>query len=606
MRFNKPSVIGLIATGFFCVGVTTAGAVPLVPTANSGKSLNLKSVLQSVSSLLGTSNMVSTRSAGAPVSPSDLLVAVKVTGNRTVGTQFVIDSSMIRLGEEPNPFRIGRSVKNIQSLGIFKDVRTEVNKTSAGKILTFRVTENATIGDVRLQGVTAFSSDHLISMLGSRSGDLLNLVQVRKDLKVIEQTYRDAGYDEVKVISFSAPSDDGEPLIFEVSEGILERVEVTGNARTKDYVIIREMVSKPGQPINKTRLRQDFQRIQNLGYFTSINPLIRAGSSPNSTILTWEIEERENAGTFTMGGGFSPTAGFSFFSDVYWDNLFGTGQLVSVKAQLGRLATYELKYSNPWMWDDRKSLTARTWLRDGQVDQFLPNSNSVGYRNERSRGVSLEMGSPFSYEFGSVHSVKYESVLLRDVGKSYTLTSYTFGLNYDTRDVRFNPLSGMFDTFRIEKSFNIFAGSLDMTRVDLDLRTFFKIADQQTFATRLALGYLTSPIISDQDLFLREYYRVGGSNTVRGWNDYNPFSVGNKQVLSSVEYRYIFNDMFQAVAFVDAGYATSGSLFSISQARIGKGVGIRFTVPMLGPIRLDWAIGDTGDSYIHVSMGHAF
>ncbi len=588
------------------MGVTTSGVVSLAPTANSGTPLNLKSVLKSVSSLLGTGNMTPTRSAVSSVAPSDVLVSVRVTGNRTVGSQFVIDSSMIRLGEEPNPFRIGRAVKNIQSLGIFKDVRTEVVKTSAGKVLTFKVTENAKIGEVRLQGVSAFSSDHLISMLGSRSGDLLNLVQVRKDLKVLEQAYRDAGYDEAKVVSFSAPSGDGEPLIFEMSEGILERVEVTGNTRTKDYVIIREMVSKPGQPINKARLRQDFQRIQNLGYFTAINPLTRAGTSPNSTILTWEIEERENAGTFTMGGGFSPTAGFSFFSDIYWDNLFGTGQLVSAKAQLGRLTTYELKYSNPWMWDERKSVTARTWLRDGQVDQFLPNSNSVGYRNERSRGVSLEMGWPFSYEFGSVHSVKYESVQLRDVNKSYTLTSYTFGLNYDTRDVRFNPLSGMYDTFRIEKSFSLSPSSLDLTRVDIDLRTFFKVAEQQTFATRIALGYLTSPIISDEDLFLREYYRVGGSNSVRGWNDYYPFSVGNKQLLSSVEYRYVFNDMFQAVAFVDAGFATKASLFDLSQARIGKGVGVRFTVPMLGPIRLDWALGDTGESYIHVSMGHAF
>ena len=79
-----------------------------------------------------------------------------------------------------------------------------------------------------------------------------------------------------------------------------------------------------------------------------------------------------------------------------------------------------------------------------------------------------------------------------------------------------------------------------------------------------------------------------------------------KQLLSSVEYRYVFNDMFQAVAFVDAGFATKASLFDLSQARIGKGVGVRFTVPMLGPIRLDWALGDTGESYIHVSMGHAF
>ncbi|NBV83232.1 hypothetical protein EBR57_03825 [bacterium] len=602
MRFSK---LAAVAVGILFVSMPLSAATRRVPSPNFTQPITLKSVMKSVSALLGTENMVATRTSVMTAS-SDYLIAVRVSGNRTLAAQFVIDSSMIRVGEELNPYRISRAVKNVQSLGVFKEVRTEVVKTRTGKELLFKVIENPMIGTVSVQGVTAFTQAQLLEKLGSRSGDLLNLIQVRKDLKLIEQLYRDAGYDEAKVVGFTAPATDRDPLVFEVSEGVLERVEVTGNARTKDYVILREMVSKPGQPINGARLRQDFQRIQNLGYFASIVPQTRAGTSPNSMVLVWEVEERENTGTFTLGGGFSPTAGFSFFSDVYWDNLFGTGQLVSAKAQLGRLSTYELKYFNPWMWDERKSFTTRLWSRDGQVDQFLPNSNSVGYRNEQSNGVSFEFGWPFTYEFGSFHSVKYEAVTLKDVGKSYTLTSYGFGLTYDTRDIRFNPLSGMYYTFRVEKAFNVSPESLDMTRFDLDLRTFFKLADQQTLATRFAIGYLTSPVISDEDLFVREYYRVGGSNSVRGWNDYYPFSIGNKQLLSSVEYRYIFNDVFQAVGFVDAGFATTGSLFDLTQMRIGKGIGIRFTIPMLGPIRLDWAMGDIGESFVHVSIGHAF
>lgn len=611
MRFNSFFVVFF----FILLGAVTQAAPQTKKRAilapDKTKKITLKTVLNSVVPQQPSDNGVPT--PALVVTPSIIasqdqnrLVAVRVSGNRQVSDSLIVGASLLPIGEELNPFRISRAVKNIQSLGLFSDVRSEVTRSELGRTVTFYVVENPRVGSIEFRGVTAFKPDKLMKSMSTQVGDLVSLIHVRKDLRAIEAIYLEAGYDSSKVVSFVPPAKDGDPLIFVVAEGILERVEVTGNTKTQSYVILREMVSKPGEPLNKLKLRQDYQRINNLGYFASVVPEVRPGVSANSAVLVWDIEERENSGTFTMGGGFSPTGGFSFFSDVYWDNLFGTGQLVSAKAQLGRLSTYELKYSNPWVWDERKSITARTWFKDGQVDQFLPNSNGIGYRDEQSQGVSLELGWPFSYEFGSFHTVKYESVVLRDVDKEYTLTSYTLGLNYDTRDVRFNPLSGELYTLRIEKSFVLYASSLDMTRIDLDLRHYFKVAEQQTIATRLLLGYLTSPQISDEDLFLREFYRVGGSNSVRGWNDYYPFSIGNKQVLTSIEYRYVFNDMFQAVGFVDGGFATRNSVFDLNQYRIGKGIGVRFTVPMLGPIRLDWAFGDQGDSFVHVSIGHAF
>ncbi|NBV42046.1 hypothetical protein EBR96_04675, partial [bacterium] len=292
--------------------------------------------------------------------------------------------------------------------------------------------------------------------------------------------------------------------------------------------------------------------------------------------------------------------------DIYWDNLFGTGQLASVKAQLGRASTYSLRYMNPWMWDKRKSFSITAWLRDGQVDQLIPNSSTIGYRNERSRGLEMEVGWPFSYEFLSSHRFKYESVLLKDVDKSYTITSYALTLAYDTRDVRFNPLSGEYYTLTFEDSLPVYKSSLEYYRIVAELRNFTKVAEQQTIATRLVLGYINSPSISDTDLFSREYFRMGGSSTVRGWNDFYPFGTGNKEALFSIEYRYVFNDTLTAVAFVDVGSATSGSIFDTKQYHLGKGVGIRFTVPALGPIRLDWGIGDYGDSILHASIGHTF
>jgi len=594
------------AVSLLLIGLSLTSALFGAPKAlgKQRKPVTLKTVLESVADVLpiATPNNMSL----AVVSSTDAIVAIEVSGNNRVASQFVIDASMIRIGDEPNPNRISRAVRNLQSLGIFKDISTRFRREPRGKVLTLIVTENPTIDHVVFQGGTVFKDGDLGPKIGSQPNDIVNLVQIRKDLKLIEKAYADAGYDQAKVMSFDIPDGRLGDLVFHISEGVLESVSVTGNTKTKDYVIIREMVSKPGMPVRRATLQQDYQRIFNLGYFTGLNPEIRPGVSPNTMELTWVVDEKESSGTFALGAGFSPTAGFSFFSNIFWDNLFGTGQLVSAKTQFGRSSTYELKYSNPWMWDDRKSFTVRTWLRDGQVDQFLAGSSSVGYRNENSFGTDVEIGWPFSYEFYSTHTVKYESVRLKDVNKSYTLTSYALGLVYDTRDVRFNPLNGAFYTFRIEKSIKYDSGGLDITRVDVDIRNFTKVADQQTIATRLAVGYLSSPQIDDQDLFLREYYRVGGANTVRGWNDYYPFSIGSKQVLTSLEYRYLLNDTFTVVLFADVGYSTSGSIFNIAKARMGKGIGIRFNIPMLGPVRLDWGINDESTSMVHFSFGQTF
>ncbi len=592
MRLNNLTLIFLLT---FAIGAP-ALASPIT----------LKSVLKSVSP---SRNSVVTPKAAVnkltSTANQSVITGVRVVGNAAVSTGFILDNALLRSGEALTPQRIARSVRNLQALGLFSDVKTRVDQSGAGVILTFLVKEFPVINAIQFRGVSAFETVKLQSVIGSRAGDLLDIGQVRKDTKAIEKFYLENGYERTRVMSFELPASPNNILVFNVSEAVLEAVDITGNLKTKEYVITREMQTKIGDPIQSNRLISDIRRIYNLGYFTSVVPELVDGASDHGQVLRLNIEERNSNATFTAGGGFSPTAGFSFFSDVYWDNLFGTGQLLSFKSQFGRASTYQFRFYNPWAFGERRSFTYRMWAKNGQVDQFLPNSSSVGYRNERSHGVELGIGWPFSYEFVSNHSVKYESVELLDSDKKYTINSYTLGLSYDTRDVRFNPLDGSFHTLTIEKAFWFNPMSLDYTRYDLELRQFFKLADQQTIATRLALGFITGPQVADNDLFAREYYRVGGSSTVRGWNDFYPFAIGTKRVLASVEYRFVFNDFLQAVAFVDSGVASMGDLL-INDARIGKGIGVRFNVPALGPIRLDWAFNDLNDSYVHVSVGHSF
>lgn len=587
-----------------CLAVLVGVALPhsSVAATKTVKPIKLKTLLENFGQSV-SQNAESTVTDSVPITATgDTVAAVDVSGNFTLSKAFLLDQVAIKPGESVNPFQINRAIRNLRSLGVFFDVTSEVKKTPQGKVLVFTVSQNPMIRDVVFSGNRSLTAAALREGLKNQPGAILNLSYVRDDLAVLRDHYQTS---EVRVsVRPILPEKDGEDLVFEISEASIGRISVTGNTRTQEYVITREMTTKPGDVLQASRIREDMRRIFNLGFFANLEPQFLPGEKPDLYDLMIQIEERATQANFSLGGGYSPLSGFSLFTNFYWDNMFGTGQLGMVNFNFGRASTYQIKYVNPWMWDERKSLSIKAWVRDGDVDSLSPSGGDVVFRNEFSQGVEVGVGWPLSYELTTDHSLKAENVHLRDVDKHYTIHSYRFGIGYDTRDVRFNPTAGSYHTFSIEKSFQFFSTSLDFVKYNVDLRQFFPTFEKQTIATRLTMGLIQSPQLADDDLYARELYRVGGSSTVRGWNDYTPFGIGNKMVVASLEYRFLFSDMFQMVLFTDVGNATSGS-FAVQDMRIGKGLGFRITTP-LGPIRLDWGIGDEGDSYVHFNIGHAF
>lgn len=574
------------------------------------KVLTLKSILSALQVAKPTENTAADIPSADP--QEALISAIEVKGGSKSLTNLILNEIGLKEGDVVDPLKIQMDVRNVQSLGLFSEVHADME----GSKLVFYVTENPQITTVEFKGLTVFTPSFLLENFKTKIGDYFNIKTIQKDIDFIKALYQDKGYTEAKVINVQSPEKTGDPLVFEITEGIIENIIVTGNRLTKDYVILREMETKPGSLIHAPTLKEDLRRIYNLSYFTELKPNFLPGTTPNTQILEIDLTERPSNGTFTFGGGYSATGGLSMFTNLNWDNLFGMGQTIVFNSQFGRASTYQFKYYNPWMWDKRKSFSFRTWLTNGSVESINPLGGSLSYQNEKRGGVELGVGWPYSYELKTVHYVKYEKVKLLDSNKLYTVQSYRYVVSYDTRDVVFNPTEGNFSSLSIEKGFKIYADSLDFTRYDIDLRKYFKTFEQQTIATRLLLGYIRSPDISDTDLFNGEYYRVGGGNTVRGYDEFSPFASGNKQVVANVEYRFLFGDTFQVILFVDAGYASrfvnpdgsyrTVSPFDLSQYKIGKGIGTRITIPMLGQLRLDFGIDEVGNSRIHFSVGQTF
>ena len=547
--------------------------------------------------------------------PEIVIHAINIVGNDAIATDTIIKQLKIKPGDPFSEIKLILAVKNIKSMGYFESVTSQTETQNNHQHIIITVKENPIVSDIIITGNHIIDTATLTQLIDSKPHSIFNLAHARHDIKAINEYYEEKYYSKAKVYRVISPKKSGDPLRIYISEGIIESIVITGNNKTRDYVILRELDIKPGSVINDNDIKKNLRRVFNLNYFNNVYPNFIPTQRHNEYQLELNLEERETSGSFTFGGGYSPTGGFSIFSDLFWDNLYGTGQSILLKYNRGvgnvdgdsnSRSTYQLRYHNPWMWDTRKSFTFRTWRTSGNSSSFMNNQFSLN--SELRRGFDVAIGVPSTYELRFSHKVKYEKVHLNDINKSYDIYSYTIGMSHDTRDVHFNPREGHFYTAYVENGIQFRQNALKFTQIDVSLRQFFPTFEKQVIALRADHGYIRSPKINDRDLFRSQIYTIGGSESVRGYDDFSPITMGNIKALYSAEYRFLFTNVFQLVLFVVAGFATYSKkeIVDYQNYTVGKGVGLRFNVPPIGPIRLDFGWDNKGEMRMHFNIGHAF
>lgn len=543
---------------------------------------------------------------------------IAIYNNYYAPDRLILSALALTEGDELTQTVADQAARRVMGLRIFQKVTPIIVPSANGALLKVYVRENPYITGVTFDGVRSVSINQLETLTQTKPYQLLNLDSMRADVQAITDLYAKEGYSYARVYAVDRPTSGTGPLVFKIAEGTLESITITGNLKTKDYVILREMTLKPGMPIQDSTFKSDIRRIYNLNFFTALDPQLVPGKEPNTYDMQLKLAERP-PGSLNVGGGYSDRSGLFLFTDLNVNNFLGSGQAVALRGQFGDdILNYEFKYHNPWMWYPRRSLTFRAWHRQGLLDVFQSSSVRSFRDNQTSSGSDITIGIPITYDIRTTHTIRGERVDVSPVAsipaiRDYSIQSYKFGISNDTRDVWFNPRSGAYAGITIEKGFQMYDSSLNFEKYDLSLKKFFPTLPKQTIATRLDIGVLQG---TNKDTLEESIgYVVGGQSTVRGYDRF--FARGRRSIVSSIEYRWLMSDVFQWVLFVDAGTApqsvdrygqfvgSSHSIFSLSKWRVGKGIGIRINSP-IGPLRLDFANSDEGLWRIHFSIGHAF
>ena len=547
------------------------------------------------------------------------ITAIVVEGNENISKDLIISQITSNLGDVFSKESIEKDVKAIYELGYFKDVRVKLESFREGYKVVFVVVENLAVKEINITGNTVVSKEEMREVMILQEGQIFSQKILKNDLTRISQLYKDRGYllANIKEINF----DEQGKLWITISEGYLEKILVEGNNKTKEKIITREINIKPGDLFDFEKVKKSLQKIYNLGYFEDVTMKLDPGSEEDSVVLVIKVIEK-NTGKFGIGAGYNSEEGLMGFASIEEMNLFGGGQKVEAKLELGGRTTYKVSFLEPWLANTPTSLgfdiydTTRH-QEDKEGEEIIAEYDEVklGGRLIFGRKISDSINLGLELKTERVNYDLISGTLPEDTNQGLT-NSLMPTFSYDTRDNVFDPTSGWYHSFSIEKAGGFLRGDYDFTKYNLTLRAYlstdffkdiFNIGSLKKITDNLSEGVLAFRAMggmADTNLPSFAAYQVGGMNTIRGY-DLGEFS-GDKSLVFNVEYRFPLAENFQAVLFVDWGQAWDiEESIAIADLKFGRGVGVRFDTP-IGPIRLDYGINEEGIGKTYFSIGHTF
>jgi outer membrane protein insertion porin family len=264
-----------------------------------------------------------------------------------------------------------------------------------GFVVTFTIEEGALyhFGAVDIQSnVRAVSGNSLRPALRMGAGQIYNGEAVEKTVEdmTIELARRGYPFGQVRPRGDRNPSARTIGVLFLVDEGTrayIERINIRGNYRTRDYVIRREFDINEGDPYNRALVDRAERRIKNLNYFKNVKITNEPGSAPDRVVINVDVEEQPT-GDFSVQGGYSTANGWLAEVSITERNLLGTGRFARGSVTYGQFVRgVELSYAEPYFLDYRSSMGVDLFAKQTLASSYL------SYGTE-SIGGTLKWGLP--------------------------------------------------------------------------------------------------------------------------------------------------------------------------------------------------------------------
>ena len=488
------------------------------------------------------------------------------------------------------------------------DVRQTFSADQEDLFLEIEVEEGPryTVGQVNLDHGGVITERRLRNGVLLASGMPFNTTLYDETTNNLYFTLQEQGYIYANIDVRKTPREDNvidvDWIVTEREPARVNRILVTGNTRTKDRVIRRELRVAPGDIFKRSRLMRSQREVFQLGFFNDIQLDSRTADRETGAIdLILNVEERQT-GTASLGAGINSQAGLTGFLQLSQNNFRGAGQIISVRAEFGRFRTFDVSFTEPWLFG-----TPTT----GGIDAFDTRRRFNEYVEKR-RGGSLRVGRPFPWLDYTTISGRYslaryqidaEPGFEEEIGDidPTVISSLTVTLARNSVDSPFFPTRGSSLRLTNELAGTVFGGDEDYLFTTFNTRSYFRTVDKFVLSLGTNVGFLTGLSGSADDVPFWRRFRLGGISRygVRGYDDFSivpneqlPSTGGRSFGIVSAELRYPIVQAIQALGFLDAGnsWERPGD-FNLADIRRGAGLGVRIDVPMVGQLGFDYGYG---------------
>jgi len=499
--------------------------------------------------------------------------------------------------------------------------------------LNFTVEEGPryTFGNIGVEStVDGVNSQDLQGLVVTSPGGTYNAKDVQKSMEAISRRVSSAGYPFARVTprgdrNFGNNTIGISYLVDQGERAYVERIEIRGNTRTRDYVIRREFDMSEGDAFNQEMVSRAKRRLEALGYFTSVNITTAPGTAADRVVVVVDVVD-QSTGSFGIGAGYSVGGdGLMLEASIEEKNFLGRGQFIRIAAGAGTDSnrSYNLSFTEPYFLGYR--------LAAG-FDIFKSSTSSEDYYDYDEQGFSLRVTAPITedlattfrynykeikyegsgdYTVGDNLSAPYEALI---DGSPYTTSSVSQTLTYNTLDDQTQPRQGF--QANATQEFAGLGGDSEFYKIYGKARYYHLLSDEYDVIGSLTVG-AGHVMPTNGDLNVFDQFMIGGKQ-IRGFENsgIGPRMANGDQLggttyfTASAETTFPMPGIPQDIGLRGSFFADAGTLFGNKVDTLGEasngtsgtalrasvGLGVVWASPF-GPLRVDYAIPVVKEDY---------
>ena len=474
---------------------------------------------------------------------------------------------------------------------------------------------NVTFGPIK-----AYTPKELEPGLSMLNGDIYSLQKVSDDVTMIRRYYGAKGYADADVrpdINEVGVDADGVHLIdirYDVNEGDrykVGRINVRGNTKTRQHVILRELPLKPGENLNSVDLETAKKRLDNLNYFDQVE--VSQGLSTTSGYRDINVNVHEKmTGSLTLGVAFSTVENVYLYTTITQSNFdirgfvnggtfVGGGQRLTLNGKLGtEYSSASIYLLEPWFLDRKLALGQELYYSKSTYLSDYYEQNNYGYSVSLRKALSDLTSVKFEYKIEQygIETEPYAPIFFAEQDGDYTHSHFRLSYEYDSRDAMVTPRKG--GHLEGHVGYSGPGSTVETYTVGLSGSYYYNSFWDSIFSVNFGLETVDT-VSSGDDVPIFERCYLGGPANLRGFRYRDVGMVdealagdetmgGNSSAFVQFEVTLPVIESVRFAMFVDAGFVHKDSFdFKPTEWAADYGIGLRINLPM-GPLAVDYAI----------------